>query len=856
MFSMDEHKEEGEFVRNCEESVKSETLGGKVDVPLKDSNGDANTAEGSDSGVCNSGDLGNGTGGGGENHGDDGSGTETGSLEMEDSDKDDSVSDEKTDKADVEKAEETGVSVANLETENEDVGHDDDDSEGTEKMVSSAEVETREAIAEPMNERGDAESCDDAESGEKLGTSVEAEIIDDTVTPETERRSGEVGSEVNVVEKAKCDVEVKNGGASDVGETEIVDADKCSDAAEKVSLQKSDDNDKMDVDSEDMISKVEDEKVCPSRDEQKNLESETLDVKPSEHVHALEEPDQVTKGETAAVVDRADLKVQESSSAAETCSEEPTAAMNQKEEKGEAMEIDSVDGEHVKEVDQLGGDAENAGEESTDASTVETQDVPAGEADQEDSNVEKSTETDKEEQRDKDVTIVDVTDKIISKDSTDPGNPIEDASTGNIQEIRTDTGNVSGEVTDTNKEVSHQTHNCGTESPASAADHLEDTCDADLVSSVVEENREEKDTVVQRDVVAEQKGDANEAPDVDMEMAEKLEASEHDDGTDSITKTKGVKRKADDVLGEDSSQEVRKTISVAKVSVSPSHPQKPSFKIGACIARAASQMAGPPSVLKGSTFGDDLSVDNFLLQLQSAATDPAQENVVSEIAAGFFLDYRSSVVSLQPPPDKVSGKKGRQSNSSIGGTEAFEFEEMSDTYWTDRVIHNGGEEQIPPAEKGDYQIVPVELKPAQIQRSRRPYTKRKHAENNNSNKNSLSASDKSAGFDENAPAELIMNFSEMDTLPSEISLNKMFRHFGPIRESKTEVDRDTSRARVVFKKCADAEVAYNSAGRFNIFGTKVVNYGLSYTITEPFKIQPYIVSLGEEDRALCLPSES
>ncbi|KAL1212556.1 PWWP domain-containing protein 5 [Cardamine amara subsp. amara] len=110
---------------------------------------------------------------------------------------------------------------------------------------------------------------------------------------------------------------------------------------------------------------------------------------------------------------------------------------------------------------------------------------------------------------------------------------------------------------------------------------------------------------------------------------------------------------------------------------------------------------------------------------------------------------------------------------------------------------------------------------------------------------------KPADFDENAPAELIMNFSETDTIPPEKSLSKMFRHFGPIQESQTEVDKEKNRARVVFKKGADAEVAYSSAGRFNIFGTKAVKYELSHTITETFKVQPFVVSLGQEDAVLC-----
>ncbi|KAK0592881.1 hypothetical protein LWI29_027152 [Acer saccharum] len=40
----------------------------------------------------------------------------------------------------------------------------------------------------------------------------------------------------------------------------------------------------------------------------------------------------------------------------------------------------------------------------------------------------------------------------------------------------------------------------------------------------------------------------------------------------------------------------------------------------------------------------------------------------------------------------------------------------------------------------------------------------------------------------------------------------------------TEVDRETSRARVVFKRSADAEVAHSSAAKFNIFGSMIVNF--------------------------------
>jgi hypothetical protein len=87
------------------------------------------------------------------------------------------------------------------------------------------------------------------------------------------------------------------------------------------------------------------------------------------------------------------------------------------------------------------------------------------------------------------------------------------------------------------------------------------------------------------------------------------------------------------------------------------------------------------------------------------------------------------------------------------------------------------------------------------------------------------ASQKPAGYmDENSPAEIVMNFFEVNYVPSKTNLNKTFRRFGPLKESETEVDRDTSPAIVVFKKSSNAEVAFSSAGRFNIFGPMLVNY--------------------------------
>ncbi|KAG2325734.1 hypothetical protein Bca52824_008462 [Brassica carinata] len=516
------------------------------------------------------------------------------------------------------------------------------------------------------------------------------------------------------------------------------------------------------------------------------------------------------------------------------------------EENGEAMDMDYAEEETVEKV-VLDDDAGGA------SVVVPTQDVPIAEADINPSNV-------VDGRKDVNAELA-----IESTDPVKPNSSTEDAAPGNIQDLKTETGNVSlkedkkatltaDEEVATEEDCNEAPDNGEGVENASNEAHVATECPEEASDAVLgsDENKDEKD---QQDAKREEDDTTHEAPSMDQNQQEDTVMDENPDnsdyadvGTDSDIKTNGVKRKAD-VLSEDSLGEGRKTVSLTKLSFA----QRPSFKIGACIARAASQMAGSPSVLKGSNLGDEtLSVESFVSQLYSAATDPVKEGVVSEIATGFFLDFRNSSASQEFVPEKASSKRGRPSNSNAaGGTEAFEFEEMGDTYWTDRVIHNGGEVQTPAAtEKENYQVVPVELKPTQVKRTRRPYRRRQ----SQISYPLPSTSDKPADFDENAPAELIMYFAETDTIPSEKSLSKMFRHFGPIRDSQTEVDEEKNRARVVFRKGADADVAYKSAGKFNIFGTKTVNYELSFTITETFKVKPYVVSLGGDEAAVSLSS--
>lgn len=332
--------------------------------------------------------------------------------------------------------------------------------------------------------------------------------------------------------------------------------------------------------------------------------------------------------------------------------------------------------------------------------------------------------------------------------------------------------------------------------------------------------------------------------------------------------TLSKRRKTIDPYADDLVQDGRKTISLAKVSSS----TKPSFKIGECIRRVASQLTGTPTTLKSSGdrsqrsdesndifSGDvpDVSVQNLeeaqrsspvvpteysslsdlLSSLQGVAQDPLVTCNFLSVIVSFFSDFRNSiVVGNYPgreitPTNKVGAK--RKKLPVAGAPETFEFEDMSDTYWTDRVIQNGSEEQPPKRNrKKDVQPVPTDPeKPVQV--TRRVYSRKRYSDSNHAQ---TEATEKPSGYiDENSPAELVMNFAELDSVPLEANLNKMFKRFGPLKESETEVDTMSSRARVVFKKCADAEVAFNSAKKFNIFGPILVNYQLNYTPSALFK---------------------
>ncbi|KAJ1405102.1 serine/threonine protein kinase ATM [Sesbania bispinosa] len=323
----------------------------------------------------------------------------------------------------------------------------------------------------------------------------------------------------------------------------------------------------------------------------------------------------------------------------------------------------------------------------------------------------------------------------------------------------------------------------------------------------------------------------------------------------------------------------RKTISLAKVS----NTTKQSFKIGECIRRVASQLTGPPSVLKCSGdrsqmangSADDFSgngsdvisssieetqksnlifpmeyssLGDLLSLLQRVAQEPQGDYSFLNVIVSFFTDFRNSIIVSNDsgkeilPTNKVGTKrKKRPIDESL---ETCEFDDMSDIYLRDMVIQNGSKKrQSQGSSRQDYHAPAEPEKPVEDSHAHRYYSRRKRY----SDSKHAEVPEKPSGYiDENSPAELVLSFAEFDSIPPETSLNNIFRHFGPLKESETEIDRGSSQARVVFKKYADAEAAFSSAKKFNIFGSTLVNYQLNYTPSALFKASSFTPTQDQE----------
>ncbi|CAN4125581.1 unnamed protein product [Withania somnifera] len=332
-----------------------------------------------------------------------------------------------------------------------------------------------------------------------------------------------------------------------------------------------------------------------------------------------------------------------------------------------------------------------------------------------------------------------------------------------------------------------------------------------------------------------------------------------EDDSDEKLFTSCKKRKAVDSRTDGSDRKIG--VYAAKVSTTVSVSPKPSFRIGECIQRVASQLTRSASLLKCNIdqSGADVQLQaspkgkvviptelpspkELLSQLQLVARAPLKGYNFLKTITTFFSGFRNSVSvgqSLRRQSSSVGraggGRKKRASQTVAGFAEEFEFDDVNDSYWTDRIVQNCGEEQLlhnSQSGEGEHQLT-VHDPEKSSKPGRRSYTRKRKSSADYDMTPGVPPEDIEKRKHE--PAELILIFAESGPLPSEMNLNKMFRRFGPLKELETEVHQESSRARVVFKRGSDAEVAHSSVGKFNIFGSRQVTYELSYKPVISFK---------------------
>ncbi|XP_061351343.1 PWWP domain-containing protein 5 [Gastrolobium bilobum] len=249
-----------------------------------------------------------------------------------------------------------------------------------------------------------------------------------------------------------------------------------------------------------------------------------------------------------------------------------------------------------------------------------------------------------------------------------------------------------------------------------------------------------------------------------------------------------------------------------------------------------------------------VSTDEMWSQLCLAAKDPFGECCLSD-AVYFFAEFRN-FISLDDSASMEHGMSLEQMHDGetrVTATEAAAsmtsaMEPCNDSYWTDRIIQTFSEEQSlskSPNEREEFfPVTPTE--------ANSPSSKSQPGAEINTNSSFMQQdTDRNLGsepsklmehLDESSeegiicPTAFTLKFTNLDSVPSTTDLNKIFGRFGPLIESKTELIKKTSCARVVFKKRSDAETAFSSAGKYRIFGPSLVSYRLKILPRPPKKV--------------------
>ncbi|XP_009797650.1 PWWP domain-containing protein 5 [Nicotiana sylvestris] len=220
----------------------------------------------------------------------------------------------------------------------------------------------------------------------------------------------------------------------------------------------------------------------------------------------------------------------------------------------------------------------------------------------------------------------------------------------------------------------------------------------------------------------------------------------------------------------------------------------------------------------------------MLSKLYLAARDPMNGYSILLSLAGLFCDYRN-MTSLETTESRdhtnMVEKHVEKKSSNSASPETLLIEGIEDSYWTDRIIQCYPEDQVlfEVQNQEDFPNAKWDTSPGLS-----PSLNNKQEVGGlveNSERENLSVL--VHGNSEYSPTALVLNFSDLESIPPIADLNRIFSQYGPLCESETEVIDKSKRGKVVFKRRADAETAFSKSGKFSIFGPSLISYRLQYS---------------------------
>ncbi|CAA3009182.1 Hypothetical predicted protein [Olea europaea subsp. europaea] len=218
-----------------------------------------------------------------------------------------------------------------------------------------------------------------------------------------------------------------------------------------------------------------------------------------------------------------------------------------------------------------------------------------------------------------------------------------------------------------------------------------------------------------------------------------------------------------------------------------------------------------------------------------AAKDPMKKSGLLTSTVSMFCEFRNSTClenNNTQNHQKHDGKHKEKLPSDLEIADISGFEGIKDSYWTDRIIQSDPEEKMIFEPKIPTPKVASAAETEAI-------VGMSAVSDNKQERDAVildSETDNLAGLvDEKSqkysPTALILNFTDLESIPSLANLNEIFSRYGPLNESETEVLSKSKRAKVIFKSRVDAEAAFSGTGKFSIFGLSLVSYKLNYSPT-------------------------